>query len=169
MFFDSLTRFSVWLEQTQISEFLQDVTWIIPAVQSIHIFCVALVMASIGMLDLRLMGVAGTRVSISGMAERFLPWIWWPVVVLLVTGTILITAEPKRDLPNFVFQMKMALLVTALIVTFFFQRAVRRDANFWDLSPAHRHSAKVTAGISIVLWVGIVFCGRFIAYVGMER
>jgi uncharacterized membrane protein len=164
-----LDQFCLWLGKTPVSDVIQNVTWIIPLVQTIHILSVSIVLSSIGMLDLRLLGVAGRRVSISGMAERFLPWIWGALVVLLISGVILIVGEPSRDLPNVIFQLKMALLAAVLVVTVAFQHTVRRDANFWDLSPAHRHSAKVTAGISIALWVAIAVCGRFIAYVDAQH
>ena len=164
-----LRQFCTWLANTPPSHFIQDVSWIIPLIQTIHILCVSVVLASVGMLDLRLIGIAGKRVSVAGMSERFLPWIWGAVAILLITGIILIVGEPERDLPNIAFQLKMGLLTAVLLITFFFQRMVRRDANFWNLSPAHRHSAKAMAGTSIALWLAIVTCGRFIAYLGLDR
>jgi ABC-type sulfate transport system permease component len=98
-----------------------------------------------------------------------MPWIWASLVVLLISGVILIVGEPARDLPNSAFQLKMALLISVIVVTLVFQHTVRRNANFWDLSPAHRHSAKVTAGVSMALWVAIAVCGRFIAYIDAQH
>jgi hypothetical protein len=164
-----LDHFCHWLSETPLSDFIQNVTWIIPLVQTIHILCVSIVLSSVGMLDLRLLGVAGKRVTISGMAARFMPWIWASLVVLLISGVILIVGEPARDLPNSAFQLKMALLISVIVVTLVFQHTVRRNANFWDLSPAHRHSAKVTAGVSMALWVAIAVCGRFIAYIDAQH
>jgi uncharacterized membrane protein SirB2 len=163
-----LQIFSKWLGATAASSFIQNVTWIIPIVQTIHILAIAIVLSSVGMLDLRLLGLAGKRVTISGMAERFLPWIWGALVVLASTGAILITGEPDRSLLNPAFQIKMALVVAAIVVTLIFQHTVRRNAAFWDLSPARRRSARLTALISLAIWLAIAICGRLIAYVGQD-
>jgi len=153
-----------WLESTALSQMIQNIDWIIPLVQVIHILCLAIVLSSVALMDLRLMGLGGRRVSIAGMAQRFLPWIWCAVVVMAITGAILIIGEPPRSLRNIAFQIKMVLLLGALMVTFFFQRTVRSNAQYWDQSPAHQTSARLTAVVSMSLWFGIAVCGRLIAY-----
>ncbi|MDB5459106.1 MAG: hypothetical protein JWO72_847 [Caulobacteraceae bacterium] len=160
-----VAKFCDWLSLTPISMLFQTVEWIIPAVQSVHILAIAIVMSSVIMVDLRLMGLMGHSQSISGMTRRFIPWVWWSLVVLLLTGLILITAEPRRDLLNPVFQAKMVLLVVAIVVTAVFQEIVRRNMEFWDLSPSRRAGALATAVLSLLVWTAIVGCGRWIAYV----
>jgi len=163
-----LQIFSKWLGATTASALIQNVSWIIPLVQTIHILAISIILSSVAMLDLRLLGLVGKRVTISGMAERFLPWIWGALVVLASTGAILITGEPDRSLLNPAFQIKMALVVAAIVVTLIFQHTVRRNAAFWDLSPARRRSARLTALISLAIWLAIAICGRLIAYVGQD-
>jgi hypothetical protein len=63
----------------------------------------------------------------------------------------------------------MALLGAAILVTLAFQHTVRRNAGFWDLSPARRGLARLTALISLSLWLSIAVCGRLIAYVGQDN
>jgi hypothetical protein len=41
---------------------------------------------------------------------------------------------------------------------------VNGDVAFWELTPARRTTARMTAIVSLLLWVGIVFAGRWIAY-----
>jgi hypothetical protein len=163
-----LQIFSKWLGATAASAVIQNVSWIIPLVQTIHILAIAIVLSSVAMLDLRLLGVAGKRVTISDMAERFLPWIWGALIVLASTGAILIIGEPNRSLMNPAFQIKMALVVSAIAVTLIFQHTVRRNAAFWDLSPSRRRSARLTALISLAIWLAIAICGRLIAYIGQD-
>jgi uncharacterized membrane protein SirB2 len=163
--FAEVAKFCDWLSGTPISLTLQTVQWIIPAVQSIHILAIAIVMSSVVMVDLRLMGLMGHTQSISGLTRRFIPWVWWSLLVLLLSGAVLITAEPRRDILNPVFQAKMILIVAAIIVTAIFQETVRRNMEFWDLSPSRRSGAWATAIISLVIWTAIVGCGRWIAYV----
>jgi uncharacterized membrane protein SirB2 len=154
--------FCVWLAATPMSQTIQDISWIIPTVQTIHIVCIAIVMTSMAMLDLRLMGIAGRRQTMTQMAHRLLPWVWITVIVLLCSGTILIIGEPGRDLQNVVFWTKMSLLVTALVLAFIFQTVLRRNSSFWD---GHRAVAVLLGSVSLACWVGIVAAGRWIAYV----
>jgi hypothetical protein len=164
-----IKHFATSIADTRLSHLIEDVSWIVPLVQTIHILSLAIVLSSVAMLDLRLMGLAGRRVTISGMADRFLRPIWWSLAVMAITGVTLIIGEPERSLPNPAFQVKMALLATVVVVTLVFQHTVRRNAEFWDISPVRRHQARLTATLSLVLWVGIAVCGRLIAYVGMDQ
>ncbi|HEV2701119.1 MAG TPA: DUF6644 family protein [Steroidobacteraceae bacterium] len=151
-----------WLAATDLSEHIQDIFWVIPTVQTVHIVSIAIVMTSMAMLDLRLVGIAGRRQSLPDMAARFLPWVWTAVVVLLCSGTILIIGEPARDLLNKVFWLKMSLLAAGLLLTWTFQHMLRRNTSFWD---RNRTAAVLLGSVSLVIWVGIVGAGRWIAYV----
>src|ERR1700722_15446847 len=105
-----IEHFCDWLSNTQMSLTIQTVDWIIPAVQTIHILCVALVMSSMAMLDLRLMRLAGVQKQTSKVVARFVPWVWYVIPVLLGTGAILIIGEPSRELLNPYFRAKMVML-----------------------------------------------------------
>lgn len=160
----SLHSFCEWLATTRVSNTIQDAGWIIPAVQTVHIACIAVLIGSVVMLDMRMFGIAGRGDSIAVTAERLLPWIWWPLPVFLATGLLLIVAEPSRELENTTFYNKMILLVAAIIVTGVLQVTVRRDPAFWEGSQVRSGAAKGLALLSLGLFVGIVFAGRLIAY-----
>jgi uncharacterized membrane protein SirB2 len=134
----------------------------IPTVQTVHIVSIAIVMTSMAMLDLRLVGIAGRRQSLTEIGARFLPWVWGTLVVLLCSGSILIIAEPGRELINNVFWLKMSLLVGAVVLTLIFQTMLRRRTGFWE---HHRAAAVLLGSVSLLMWVGIVGAGRWIAYV----
>jgi len=161
----SLDDFCNWLGATSSSQTIQTVGWIIPAVQTVHILAVAAVVSSALMLDLRLLGLRGIDQPLATVARRFLPFIWWPLPVLLVSGALLITAEPARSLENPMFILKMGLLLAAASVTLACQLPLRRNPGFWDLSAARKWTARLIAVASMPLWVGIIFAGRWIAYV----
>src|SRR5882672_9010930 len=117
-----LEGFAEWLEVTPLSMVLSDTTnfwtWlIIPVSQCIHIVCVAIVMMSVGILNLRLLGIAGTRQSFASLAGHLMPWIWTALTILFITGTIQTIAEPGRELLNIGFKTKMVLLAFTVIVT----------------------------------------------------
>ena len=93
------------------------------------------------------------------MTRRFLPWIWWTLLVLLLSGAILIIGEPARSLGNPAFVLKMCMLATVLILTLTLQKGITREERFWESSPRRGFSARVLAASSLVLWSGIVFAG----------
>ena len=164
----SLHAFCEWLANTPPSQLIQNVTWIIPAVQSVHIGCIAIVMGSVGLIDLRLLGITGRSQSISGMVNRLLPPVWISLVILFCTGAVLFIGEPVRSLENPAFQAKMLMLLCVATLTYFLQHMLRGDVAFWELSPARRGTAKMVAIVSLLLWVGIVFAGRWIAYMDVS-
>jgi hypothetical protein len=99
------------------------------------------------MLDLRLLGIVGSDQPLARVTNRFRPVIWSTLPILLATGVVMIIGEPARSLANPVFQLKMLLLLAAIAVTAAF----------------HKES-RIIAILSLSLWVGIVFAGRWIAY-----
>jgi hypothetical protein len=152
-----LDHFCSWLERTALSQTIQTTGWIIPTVQSIHILSIALLIAAALMIDLRLLGFVGLDQSLKRVSGRFLPFIWCTLPVLLATGSIMIIGEPVRSLENPVFALKMCLLVGAIVVTGVYQIWLRNDA-------VSRAAAWPVAILSLVLWGGIIFAGRWIAY-----
>jgi hypothetical protein len=161
----ALDSFCTWLAATPVSQTIQTIDWIVPAVQTIHILAVAAVVTSALMINLRLLGVRGNDQSVAGVARRFLPFIWWPLPVLAATGAILIAAEPARALENPVFLLKMGLLLSAAGVTLAYQLPIRNNASFWELSAGRKRAGRLIASTSIPLWIAIVCAGRWIAYV----
>ncbi len=156
-----IAAFCNWLSQTPVSLAFQNAFWVIPTVQTVHILAIATVMASVFMVNFRLLGVAGRSQSIPDVVHRFLPWVWCAVLVLLASGTMLIIAEPGRELLSDVFWLKMSLLACALAVTGAIHYVVNHGPHFWE---RQRIVAGVTALASLVLWVGILAAGRWIAY-----
>jgi hypothetical protein len=160
----SLDAFCWWIEHTALSQTIQSVDWIVPAVQTIHILAITVVAASALMINLRLVGVFSADRPLQEVSARFLPLIWWPLLVLLPTGLIMIIGEPARSLKNPAFQLKMALLVTVLVVTLLFQFLLRRDPALGSPASTHRAASAGIATASLLLWSGIIFAGRWIAY-----
>src|ERR1700686_1576936 len=113
--FHWLSELSAWLEQTQMSQAIQVHGWIIPAWQSIQILGIATVAAAPLIINLRLLGLYAPDRPLKEVLARFVPFIWWPLIVLLLTGIVMIVGEPPRSLKNPVFQLKMTLLTAALI------------------------------------------------------
>lgn len=164
--FESLSAFAEWLSGTAVSTLIQNVSWIIPSVQSIHLLAIAVVMSSVVVIFLRVIGLVMRERSLVEVTHRFMPWIWYALIVLLITGTILIVGEPTRSLTNWMFQLKMLLLLIVVACSVILQWPLRNNATFWDSTTLTRASGKVIALISLALWMSIVFAGRWIAYAG---
>jgi hypothetical protein len=154
---------SKWLAATSLSHTIQTTNWIIPALQTIHILCVAALFASAVLVDLRIWRLTQRDVPLSDVGRRFLPWIWPVVVILLLTGSLLIVGEPRRSLLNDTFYIKMALLAFALVLTGLLQWSLAAPG-FYERGLALRIAGRVAALVSILTWSGIIFAGRFIAY-----
>jgi hypothetical protein len=163
MFDIALKELCNWLAATSLSHTIQTVSWIIPTVQTIHILSVAVLFTSAVLVDLRVWRLLERDVPASDVARRLLPPIWPIVLVLLITGSVLIIGEPRRSLLNSTFYLKMALLAVALVLTAILQ---------WSLSAAPKVPNKnarwlveqSAATASILVWSGILFAGRWIAY-----
>ena len=160
----TLNEICPWIDHTALSQSIQAAGWVVPTVQTVHILAIAVVASSALMIDLRLIGVFWANRPMKNVTARFLPLVWWPLLVLLGTGIIMIIAEPARSLKNPAFQLKMGLLIAALIVTWLFQFFQRRDAAFGEPGTRPRAGAAAIAIVSMLLWSSIIFAGRWIAY-----
>jgi hypothetical protein len=163
--FRSLDAFCERISASAVSQAIQTTEWVIPAVQTVHILAVAAVLTSIVLVNLRFAGLNGRNQSIAAVTARYVPIVWYGLPILLATGATLIIAEPSRSLQNWVFVVKMALVLLAAGVTLAYQIPLRRDQGFWDCSSSRRRLAGLLACLSMPIWVAIVFAGRWIAYV----
>jgi len=159
-----LEHFVNWLSDTHASDVIRDVTWIIPAVQTVHILAISAVITAVMLIHLRSLRLALRGEPRADVARRFMPIIWYGALVLLVTGVILIVGEPNRELMNPIFQIKMLLLVVALALTVLYQRFLRMGPLYFDQTVARRAADVMLSAVSLAVWIGIVFAGRWIAY-----
>jgi len=160
----ALSEFSKWLAATPLSHAIQTTGWIIPTVQTIHILSVAVVFSSATLVNLRIWRLLQRDAPLPEIARRFLPAIWPVLLVLLITGSLLIIGEPRRSLVNSTFYLKMALLAFAIVLTAGLQRWISSSPNSWDGDRRRQMTGRVAATLSILVWCGIVFVGRWIAY-----
>ena len=137
--------------------------WIVPTMQSIHIVAICAVVASMAMLDLRLLGVIGRGQPVRSNARRFLKWMWIALPVLLLTGSVLIVGEPARELLSPWFWYKMTMLAIALVLTVPLYRLIE-EKPLAQHSSSSRGMLQIIGLVSLAMWLGIVFCGRWIAY-----
>jgi hypothetical protein len=151
------------LYRTAVSTQIREVAWVIPTVQSIHIVAIALVLGSAIVTDLRLAGVLATDETPRTVVRRHLPWMWGALLVLLATGIIMTVGEPNRVLMNNVFWLKMSLVLFAFVLTLLFRLPILNP----EFRIEHGRWAKMVkpmAWASLLIWIAVVYCGRWIAY-----
>jgi hypothetical protein len=161
---DLLINLANWIATTRLNLFFATADGLIPASQSIHILALSVVFGSCLMISLRLLGVGAAGRNVSRLAQTLLPWMWWALVALLLTGLLQLIAEPARELGNTLFWLKMGMLVCVLALNLWFGRTVRAHAATWDSAVTRPANARLFAVASLLLWVGIILCGRLIAY-----
>ena len=159
-----LNEFCNWLAATPLSHTIQTAGWIIPALQTVHILSVAVVFSSAILVDLRIWQLLERDVPLGEITRRFLPTIWPILFILLSTGSLLIIGEPRRSLLNSTFYLKMTLLAVAIVLTVALQRSTSSSPNFWERNRSRRIAGRLAASVSILVWCGILFAGRWIAY-----
>ena len=138
--------------------------WVIPAIQSIHIVCIGVVFASVFMIDLRILGLAGLDQTLRETTNRFGPWLSGALCVLLVTGVLMVIGEPVRELVTFSFWLKMLLVAAGTLIAAIFQITLRKNERHWEQSLVNRRAIKSLAVLTLLIWVCIIILGRLIAY-----
>ena len=160
----SLEALNDWLSQSELREgvlwALRNVPGLPPIVQTIHIAAVAVVMGSAGFVALRTLGIALRSQGASAFARRMLPFTWWALLILLATGLPFVIARPDRYLFNPIVAWKLGFVVGAIACTALAHRAARVDHG-----PTLGWQPRAIAALALIMWIGAVFAGRWIAYV----
>jgi hypothetical protein len=160
-----LNQFAQWLSQTYLSVVIQNHNaWVIPTIQSIHIAGIGVVVGSVFMVDLRILGWAGTDQTLRQTTNRFGPWLTGALCVLLATGVLMVVGEPVRELVTVSFWLKMFLVAVGTLVAAIFQISLRKHEQDWEDEEGSRASIKWLAILTFVVWVAVIFLGRLIAY-----
>ena len=150
-----------WLETTGAHRTMQTVEWAVPTVQTVHILAITAVFASSLVLSLRTLRLAAVDWSPAQWAHRLNGWIGWGLVVLLVSGALMVCGEPGRSLNNALFQTKMVLLLVAIALFLVLTRGLAR------IDRPEQPASGGLRGLAVLLllvWLAIIFCGRWIAY-----
>jgi hypothetical protein len=97
------------------------------------------------------------------LTRRLLPWLWCTLPVMLLSGLLFVLARPQRYFSNPIFGWKFALLLPAVALAGILHVISIRRPDYWQVRTM-RAAAKAIAAASLVLWIGVVLAGRWIAY-----
>ncbi len=160
-----MLQFCQWLDQTAVGTAIRQSLWLFPAIETIHLLGMAALVATITVLDLRLLGWTAKTQPISKLAARLIPFAWLGFAVQVVTGVLLFSSEAVKIYGNPAFRLKLLLLLLAGVQALVFQTLTFKSLPSWDDQPSLPAVAKAMGAISILLWAAIVTAGRFIGFV----
>ena len=146
---DALNRWApiIWLKTN---------AYAYPTLETMHIIAIAMVFGTLWIVDLRLLGVI-RAIDARLLARTLLPWTLAGVALALLTGLTMFMSRIGDFIGNPAFIIKMGLLCAA-----------GANAGVLHARGALDETSTITrfqAGLSILIWIAIISCGRWIAYV----
>jgi hypothetical protein len=130
--------------------------WAYPMLEVVHLIGVALILGNLVLLELRVFGWA-SALPIEPLARLSLGLVGMGFGMAVVTGLLMFGTQPGELLANRVFTVKMALIMMAGCNAGWFH--ARRSLQLQDTT------ARASMLLSSVIWILVITCGRWIAYV----
>ncbi len=159
-----MLEIAIWLSETKWSIALLESLYMYPWIESAHVLSICFFIGILLFVDLRLMGVAFTKLPISEMNKKVLPWSLFGFGLMMLTGFLLFYAIPVRSYQNIFFRFKVILILLAGLNAFLFHRQMKVEGMIWDEGKSIPKSVHLKAAVSLVLWSGVIISGRMIAY-----
>ena len=157
-----MDAFMDWIVSTRLSWFVTEYRWVWPMAESVHFCGLTLLAGTVGLFDLRVLGLA------KGITPAALhATLRWGVVgfaASVSTGVMFISATPDQYFYNDAFKLKAVLLVLmGANAALFYWREFSGVRALGPHDDAPR-SAKIVAAASLVFLVGVTLCGRMITF-----
>ncbi len=150
------------LQESALGHAMRSSPALYPAVEILHIIGFVVLVGSIIALDLRLLGL-GRAIPVQPMAQLLLPLSRFGFLLAISMGFLLFSADASHVVRNPAFQVKALLITLALVTVVIAHAGPWRRIALWGTSTCPV-SAKVTAFVSLLLWICVVCAGRLIAY-----
>jgi hypothetical protein len=155
------------LEASGLGQAMRQWLWLYPAVEIVHIVGIGLLFGSIVVFDLRLLGFSRT-ISVRTLAKHVLPWTAGSFLLIVPSGLLMFTAHATEFIDSEVFVIKMLLIMAAGVNAGLFHTITFRTADVWDSEEMRKlpppPSARLAGGLSLLIWVSVIACGRLLAY-----
>ena len=155
------------LEASGLGQAMRQWLWLYPAVEIVHIVGIGLLFGSIVVFDLRLLGFS-RNIPVKKLAAHVLPWSIAAFVLIVPSGLLMFTAHATEFIDSEVFVIKMLLILAAGVNAGLFHTITFRTADVWDSDEMRKlpppPSARLAGGLSLVIWIAVIACGRLLAY-----
>ena len=146
-----------WFEATKIGTVVRESLWLFPVIQCGHLLALAMLGGSVLVVDLRLLGLGLREQPVDGLARKVHPLLMGSLATIIATGILMFLSEALKCFYSPPFCYKMALLAIATLFTL----TVRRRVLAAGAGPMRQ---RLTAAVSLALWFGVGFSGRWIAF-----
>ena len=145
-----------------LGEAIVSSTWIWAMCETLHFMGLSLLFGVVLIIDLRMLGVI-KGLSFSGL-HKLLPWAVGGFALNTATGMVFFVAASGQYTTNAVFHWKLALILLAGVNALYF--TLIDEA--WALQAGEDAPlrAKVVAASAILLWIGVIYCGRMLPFIG---
>jgi len=153
-----------WLAATPLAQAMRDSPWLYPIVEIVHIFGFCILVGAVALFDLRVLGW-GRALPVSTLGRHLLPWSLASLVLVVPAGLMMFSTQPQAFLANPVFLLKLTLIAAAGANALLFHVGVYRSIAGWETGLPAPALAKAQALLSLALWLGVICCGRLLAYV----
>jgi hypothetical protein len=164
-----LLDFISYFENSALADNIRENDLLFPLIESVHVLSICLVVGSILVVDLRLLGLASIRRPVSGVSSGILPLTWGAFAVAVASGSLLFISNATKYLQNGYFVAKILLILAAGLNMAIFHGISAKDLPRWEHESAPPLPARLAGGLSILLWVSVVACGRWIGFTMQVR
>ena len=152
------------LQASALATWIRESLYAFPLIESFHVIGLTLVFGTTAILDLRLMGLASVQRPFRKVAADLLKWTWAGFALAVMTGLLMFITNAQVYFNNLQFRLKMAALVLAGINVLVFELTAGRTIHRWDSDKAAPFSGRLAGAFSLVLWISIIFLGRWIGF-----
>jgi hypothetical protein len=151
-------------ENSSLGDAIREDDNLFPLIETVHVIAISLVVGSISILDLRLLGVASLGRPVGRLTQGILPLTWGAFVVAALSGSLLFISHAGKYLENQYFLIKLALIAAAGLNMAVFHLITGKNLHQWENNPLPPLRARFAGGLSLLFWVSIVACGRWIGF-----
>ncbi len=148
-------------QRSGIYDFMNS-AWGWPTVESLHFMGLSLLIGTVGLFDLRMIGLA-KGIPMNAL-HRLVPWGIAGYALNVTTGFMFVSTAPDQYLFNPAFQTKLAFMAVAGINVLIFYRFAFGPVKRSGADAKAPRAAQVAAAVSLTCWIGVIVCGRLITY-----
>jgi hypothetical protein len=159
-----LLDFISFFEDSALADNIRENDWLFPLIESVHVVSICLVVGSILVVDLRLLGLASVNRSVTRITSGILPVTWGAFAVAFTSGILLFISNATKYLGNGYFVAKIFLICAAGLNMAIFHGISAKDLPRWEKQTVLPRPVRLAGGFSILLWVAVVTCGRWIGF-----
>ena len=159
-----LQAFIAYFEDSGLADNIRENDLLFPLIESIHVLSICLVVGSIFVVDLRLLGLASIRRPVGRVINGVLPLTWSAFAMAVASGSLLFISNATKYLANGYFVAKLFLILAAGLNMAIFHAISARDLPRWENQTPPPLRARLAGGLSILIWVAVVACGRWIGF-----